>query len=157
MRFSRVTGPYPERISYRLTGMGLKKMSPKNKKLKLLTLTCLFVKRKFNETDKDFIINYSYSNKCGKIKFQFLTLLSTKLQNTLVPNSLDKLMQLISMEPLYLRNNWFGQITSETPQRSTKLMQLNYSYLKILKWKLHSLVLLTHFCAHITWWQDFTT
>ena len=34
-----------------------------------------------------------------KYDFQFLTLLSTKLQNTLVPNSLDKLMQLISMEP----------------------------------------------------------
>ena len=36
--------------------------------------------------------------------FQFLTLLSTKLQNNLAPNSLDKLMQLInaimqSMEP----------------------------------------------------------
>ena len=31
--------------------------------------------------------------------FQFLTLLSTKLRNTLAPNSLDKLMQLISMEP----------------------------------------------------------
>ena len=34
-----------------------------------------------------------------KEDFQFLTLLSTKLQNNLVPNSLDKLMQLISMEP----------------------------------------------------------
>ena len=28
--------------------------------------------------------------------FQFLTLLSTKLRNTLAPNSLDKLMQLIN-------------------------------------------------------------
>ena len=34
-----------------------------------------------------------------KDDFQFLTLLSTKLQNALVPNSLDKPMQLISMEP----------------------------------------------------------
>ena len=34
-----------------------------------------------------------------KDDFNFLTLLSTKLRNTLVPNSLDKLMQLISMEP----------------------------------------------------------
>ena len=34
-----------------------------------------------------------------KVNFEFLTLLSTKLQNTLVPKSLDKLMQLISMEP----------------------------------------------------------
>ena len=33
-----------------------------------------------------------------KEDFQFLTLLSTKLQNNLAPNSLDKLMQLISME-----------------------------------------------------------
>ena len=33
-----------------------------------------------------------------KDDFQFLTLLSTKLQNTLT-NSLDKLMQSISMEP----------------------------------------------------------
>ena len=34
-----------------------------------------------------------------KDDFQFLTLLLTKLRNTLAPNSLDKLMQLISMEP----------------------------------------------------------
>ena len=32
-------------------------------------------------------------------RFSVLTLLSTKLRNTLAPNSLDKLMQLISMEP----------------------------------------------------------
>ena len=34
-----------------------------------------------------------------KDDFMFLTLLSTKLRNTLVQNSLDKLMQLTSMEP----------------------------------------------------------
>ena len=34
-----------------------------------------------------------------KVDFQFITLLSTKLQNTLAPKSLDKLMQLISMKP----------------------------------------------------------
>ena len=34
-----------------------------------------------------------------KDDFQFLTLLLIKLRNALVPNSLDKLMQLISMEP----------------------------------------------------------
>ena len=34
-----------------------------------------------------------------KDDFQFLTLLSTKLRNTLAQNSLDKLMQLTSMEP----------------------------------------------------------
>ena len=44
-----------------------------------------------------------------KDDFQFLTLLSTKPQNNLVPNSLDKLMQLISMGP----HMWFsyGEIT----------------------------------------------
>ena len=31
--------------------------------------------------------------------FQFFTILLTKLQNTLAHNSLDKLMQLASMEP----------------------------------------------------------
>ena len=36
-----------------------------------------------------------------KDDFQFLTLLSTKLGNDLAPNSLDKLMQLNSMEPPY--------------------------------------------------------
>ena len=33
------------------------------------------------------------------IKISVLTFLSAKLQNTLEPNSLDRLMQLISMEP----------------------------------------------------------
>ena len=42
--------------------------------------------------------------------FQFLTLLLTKLQNTLAPNSLDKLMQLISMEP-HVYNLDRGKIT----------------------------------------------
>ena len=79
--------------------MGTKKNVPRKQKVKVLTLICLFVKKKFNETHKDFSINNSYNKKCRKSKFQFLTLLSTKLQNILVPNSLAKLMQLISMEP----------------------------------------------------------
>ena len=54
------------RASFRLTGMGAKKNVPKNQKVKLLKLTCLFVKRKFNETHKDFSIDYPYNNKCGK-------------------------------------------------------------------------------------------
>ena len=33
------------------------------------------------------------------VDFEFLTLLLTKLQNTLAPNPLNKLMQLNSMEP----------------------------------------------------------
>ena len=35
-------------------------------------------------------------------------------------------------------------------------MQLNYSYLKMLKLKL-TLFLVTLFCAYVTWWQHFTT
>ena len=58
----------------------------------------MFVKREFNETHKDFSINYPYNSKCGKMIFGS-NFFSTKLQNTLEPNSLDKLMQLISMEP----------------------------------------------------------
>ena len=34
-----------------------------------------------------------------KVDFQFFTLAPTKLRNNLEPNSLDKLMQLTSMEP----------------------------------------------------------
>ena len=64
-------GPYPERISYRLTGMGAEKNVPQKQKVKLLTLACLFLKRKFNESPKDFSINYPYSNKCGKMIFSF--------------------------------------------------------------------------------------
>ena len=45
-----------------------------------------------------------------KDDFQFLILLSTKLQNYLEPNSLDKLMQLISTEP-HIYNLDRGEIT----------------------------------------------
>ena len=58
-----------------------------------------------------------------------------------------------------------GKIPEKTARRSTKLMQLNYSHLKICKLKIHSsslslslsLFLVTFFCAHVTWWQDFAT
>ena len=43
--------------SYRLTGMGTQKNVLKKQKVQLLILTCLFVKRKFNKTHKDFSIN----------------------------------------------------------------------------------------------------
>ena len=36
-------------------------------------------------------------------------------------------------------------------------MQFNYSYLKILKLKIHLLFLVMPFCTHVSWWQDFTT
>ena len=41
-----------------LTGMGTQKNVHPPKKKKLLGLTCLFLKMKFNETQKDFSINY---------------------------------------------------------------------------------------------------
>ena len=66
-----LTGSYPERISYWLTGMGALKNVPKKQKFELLGLTSLFVKRKFNETHKDFSINYPYNSKCGKTIFSF--------------------------------------------------------------------------------------
>ena len=78
---------------------GCQKNVPKKQKVKLLTLTCLFVKRKFNETHKDFSINYPFKNKCRKTISVF-NLPSTKLQNTLESNSLDKPMQLVSIELL---------------------------------------------------------
>ena len=65
------SGLYPEQISYWLTSMSVQKNVPKKQKVKLLTLTCLFVKRKFKETHKDFSINYPYNNKCGKTIFSF--------------------------------------------------------------------------------------
>ena len=37
------------------------------------------------------------------------------------------------------------------------MMQLNYSYLKILKLKIQSLFLVMLFCAHVTWWKHFNT
>ena len=37
------TGRYPERISYRLTGMGAQKNVSKKQKVKLVGLTCLLV------------------------------------------------------------------------------------------------------------------
>ena len=66
-----LSGPYPEQISYRLTGMGALSNFPQKQKVKLLTLICLFVKVKFKETHKDFSINYPYNNKCGKTIFSF--------------------------------------------------------------------------------------
>ena len=51
--------------------MGAQKNVPIKQKVKLLTSTCLFVKRKFNETKKVFSINYSYNSKCTKMIFSF--------------------------------------------------------------------------------------
>ena len=46
------TGPYPEQISYLLTSVGTQQNFPEKQKVKLLTLICLFVKRKFNKLIK---------------------------------------------------------------------------------------------------------
>ena len=51
--------------------MGAQKNNPKKQNIKLLGLTCMFVKRKFDETHKDFSINYSYNSKCGKTVHSF--------------------------------------------------------------------------------------
>ena len=60
MRSWTFASPYPERISYRLTGRGTQKSVLKKQDVKLLELTCLFVERNFNE---DFSINYPYNGK----------------------------------------------------------------------------------------------
>ena len=48
---------YPEWISYQLTGMGAQKNVPKKQNIKLSGLTYIFVKKKFNETHKNFSVN----------------------------------------------------------------------------------------------------
>ena len=58
----------------------------------------MFLKRKFNETLKLSVLTTPTTANVERW-FSVLTFLSTKLRNTLVPNSLDKLIQLISMEP----------------------------------------------------------
>ena len=66
-----------------------------------------------------------------KDNFQFLTLLLTKLQNTVSPNLLDKLMQLISIEP-HIYDLDRSEITDldKFARDSNKLMQLNYFKIK---------------------------
>ena len=36
----------------------------------------------------------------------------------------------------YIMKNWFEEIPEKTTQHSTKLMQLNYSHLRLLKLKI---------------------
>ena len=60
--YAYISRLYPVRISYRLTGMSTPTYVPKKQKVKLLTLACLFLKRK---------LNYSNNNKNGKIIFSF--------------------------------------------------------------------------------------
>ena len=66
-----------------------------------------------------------------KDNFQFLTLLLTKLQNTVSPNLLDKIMQLISIES-HIYDLDRSKITDldKFAQDSNKLMQLNYFKIK---------------------------
>ena len=51
--------------------MGAQKNVPQKQKIRLLKLICLFLKWKFNETNKDFSINYPYNSNCGKKIFSF--------------------------------------------------------------------------------------
>ena len=55
----------------------------------------LFLKQKFYETIQNFTTDYHF-NKNVVRGFRVLAVLSTKERNTLTPNLLDQLMQLIS-------------------------------------------------------------
>ena len=66
------------------------------------------------------LINISVLTNPGR-RFLVLTYLLTKLQNTFVQNSSDKLMQLISVHfNIYMiysgQNNWFRQIPEKIDQ-----------------------------------------
>ena len=69
-----------------------------------------------------------------KDDFKFLTLLSTKLQNTSVPNSLDKLIQLTSMEP-HIYDLDRGKITDlDKFLKKQHSIVLNWCNLTIWRW-----------------------
>ena len=118
-----------------------KKCLQKTKKIRLLKLTCLFLKRKFNETDKDLIINYLYNSKRGKAIFSFnffdqtTKYFGTKLIRQTNAINFNRIAFIWFRQR---QNKWFGQIPEEIAQRSTKFMQLSYSHLKILKLKIYS-------------------
>ena len=126
--------------------MGAQKNVPKKQKVKLLGLTCLFVKRKFDEARR--------TTANVERWFSILTFLLTKLQNTLTPNSLDKLMQQISMEPhIYdLDRDEITDLDKFLKKPHSVVLSwcnFNYSHLKILKLKIYcsSLFLVISFCA----------
>ena len=60
------------------TSMDAQKNVPKKQEVRLLGLTGLLVKRKFNETHKDFSINYPTTANVER-QFSVVTFLSTKL------------------------------------------------------------------------------
>ena len=62
--------------------MGAQKNVPKIQKVELLTLACLFVKRKFKETLRISLLTTPATGKVGR-RFSVLTLLLTKLPNIL--------------------------------------------------------------------------
>ena len=43
----------------------------KKQKVRLMKLTCLFLKGKFKESNKDLSINYPYNSKCEKMILNF--------------------------------------------------------------------------------------
>ena len=92
-----------------------------------------------------------------KVDFQFLTLLLVKLRIILAPNSLDKLIQLNSMEPRIFDLDK-GEITDlKKFLKKPHSVVLRWCKLIIHKFK-NSLSLFGHvFCANVNWWQDFTT
>ena len=63
-------GPYAERISYRLTGMGAKKNVPL-KKCNIFEINLFVSKKKICETLQVFTIDYPFNSHCGKRIFSF--------------------------------------------------------------------------------------
>ena len=117
--------------------MGAQKNVPEEQNVKLLGLTCMFVKRKSMKLIKISVLTTPTTANV-KRRFSVLTFPSTKLRNKLAPNSLDKLMQLISLEyhTFDLDRDEITDLDKFLKKpHSTKLMQLSYSHLKILKLK----------------------
>ena len=97
----------------------------------------MFVKRKSMKLIKISVLT-TLTTANVKRRFSVLTFPSTKLRNKLAPNSLDKLMQLISLEyhTFDLDRDEITDLDKFLKKpHSTKLMQLSYSHLKILKLK----------------------
>ena len=88
----------------------------------MLKLTSSFLKNKIYVILEDFTISPSTENV--EKRFLVLPLLSTKLRNTLSPNSLGKLMQLILLEPHIDDLDW-GEITDLDKSPNTLLFISN--------------------------------
>ena len=107
---------------------------------------------------KYFSINYPCNSNVER-QFSVVTVFFfTKLWNTLAPNSLDKLMQLILMEP-HIYDFDRNKINHLDKPHSVVLTWCNLTIcIKIFELKIYCNSLFGHaFWAHVTWWQDFAT